>query len=264
MDLDRISTRVFRCKHHFPIFTLRWFENLATTTSEWELAESISFCCLNFCFRARIVFFSSTFQFLTDVNNYRFWSHSKEQKYFPNESAVCSERSTVLKLVVGLLNICTKKRLSVRKPETHFSMRVCNGKVFSENFALSWRETIFELVSLCCSVSTEKLVPFFNCIWMFEFEIVDVSFLNSELPFRMSFLRWCLIYVQLISNGVFGLAQDFTSNVELRSQDYNLFCCKLNQVRQFEKTSGLKQWDVSYCFIKWFWAHPDLYNKRVI
>ena len=112
------------------------------------------------------------------------------------------------------------------------------------------------LLSLCCSGSTEKVVPCFNCVWLFEFEIVDVNFLSSELLFRKSFFsRWWIIYVQLFSNVIFALAQDFTSNVELRSKDYNHFCYKLREVRHLEKDFGFEAvWELRYCFMTWFWA----------
>ena len=90
MDSDNIFNRVFRCKHHFRNFIFRWFQTPAGATSERELAEWVSFCCLNFCFLGHIVLYIK----ISVVNGSLQTAFSclfKKQKYFPIESTVCSE-----------------------------------------------------------------------------------------------------------------------------------------------------------------------------
>ena len=72
------------------------------------------------------------------------------------------------------------------------------------------------------------------------------QFLELEASFqKVFFSRWWIFYVQLFSNVIFALAQDFTSNVELRSKDYNHFCYKLREVRHLEKDFGFEAvWDL--------------------
>ena len=111
------------------------------------------------------------------------------------------------------------------------------------------------LLSLCCSGSTEKVVPYFNCVWIRNCWLQFLE-LGASFPKVFSW-RWWIIYVQLFSNVIFALAQDFTSNVELRSKDYNHFCYKLREVRHLEKDFGFEAvWDLRYCFMTWFWAQP--------
>ena len=97
------------------------------------------------------------------------------------------------------------------------------------------------LIQLCLNVWIR------NC-WR---EIVE---LGASIQ-KSFFSRWWLIHVQLFSNLIFALAQDFTSNVKLRSTDYNLLCYMFREVRHLVKNFVFEAvWDLRYCFITWFWA----------
>ena len=74
--------------------------------------QSISLCCLKFCFRARIVLYIK-FSVASGCLQPPFLMSFKEQKYLLNEPSVSSEIFTVLKLIIGLLNNCTKTLLQL-------------------------------------------------------------------------------------------------------------------------------------------------------
>ena len=203
------------------------------------------------------LFCTSNFQLLTDVYNHRFWCRFKEQIYFLNESAVCSEIFTVLKLIVGLLNICTKTLLQLGNLKHIFWFEFATESFFQEILLL----VNVKLTLRCCHCAV-RARPRRRYLISIVFECLNSKLLTSiswaPRFFSESFFScWCLIHVQLFSNVIFGLGQGFTSNVELRSKDYKHFCYKLREMWHFEKDFGFEAvWDLRYCFITWFWAQP--------
>ena len=88
--------------------------------SEWGLADwRFHFAVRNFVCQLAL-FCTPNFQLIKDVYNHRFWCRFKKQNYFLDVSAVCSELFAVLKLAVGLLNICSIDVITVWEPETQF------------------------------------------------------------------------------------------------------------------------------------------------
>ena len=95
-------------------------KHLREQISERGLAErGFHFVVWNFVSRLAL-FCTWNVQLIKDVYNHRFWSRFEKQRYFLDLSAVCSQIFVVLKLAVGLLNICTLNVISVGKPETQF------------------------------------------------------------------------------------------------------------------------------------------------
>ena len=79
------------------------------------------------------LFCTSSGQLITDVYKHHSRCLFNEQRYFLKDWGVCSEAFTVLQVVVGLLNICTKNVISVRKPETHFWCDLAAEWLFKKN-----------------------------------------------------------------------------------------------------------------------------------
>ena len=196
-----------------------------------------------------------------DVYNHRFLCRFRQQNLFPIESAVCSEIFAVLKLVNGMLNICTKTSLQLGNLKHIFWIEFATEWFFSQKLLLLANVKL-TLQCCDCAVRAQPRKQYLISI-VIEFESVDVNFLSSEILFRRFFLRWCQIYVQLFSNVFFRLAEDFTSNIEVRSQGNNHFCYKLHKVRHFEKNFVSEAvWDLCYCIITWFWA-PRLVQQMI-
>ena len=128
---------------------------------------------------------TSNSQLLTDVYNHRFWCRFRQQKFFPIESAVCSENFAVLKLVIGLLNICTKMSLQLGNLKHIFWIEFATEWVFSQK-RLLLANVKLTLHSCHFAVRARPRKQYLISI-VFEFEIVDVNFFNSELLFRKSF-----------------------------------------------------------------------------
>ena len=88
--------------------------------SEWGLADwQLQFAVRNFVCQLALLC-TPNVQLVKDVYNHRFWCRLKKQKYFLDVSTACSELFAVLKLAVGLLNICRLDVITVWKPETQF------------------------------------------------------------------------------------------------------------------------------------------------
>ena len=79
----------------------------------------IPFCCLKFCFPAGFVLYIKCSVDKGCIQP-RFLMSIEITKVYLDLSAVCNELLAVLKLAVGLLNICTLNITTVRKPETQF------------------------------------------------------------------------------------------------------------------------------------------------
>ena len=197
------------------------------------------FAVSNFVFELAL-FCTSDFHKLTDVYNHRFWCHFEVQKNFPNELAVCSEVFNELKLVVETLDICTKNTITVRKPET-FLMWVCNRKVFLQK---TLPLVNMKLILKCCHCAVwacdwEGSTLFYFCLYVWT-----RNCWRPFLEFRASFEKVLFTLMPnlrpIVLQRAFGLAQDLTSFVDLRSHDYKHFCCKLHEVRHFEEDFGFE------------------------
>ena len=89
------------------------------------------------------------------------------------------------------------------------------------------------------------------------------QFLEIRSSFRKSFFHWCLIYVQLLSNVVLVIAQDFASNAELLAQDYIHFCCNLREVRHFERLQVWSSVRVTLLFYNMVLSSPRLVQQMI-
>ena len=190
-ELDGISTLVcldFRCKHHFLNSLHSVVANFCENRfpNEGWLSEDFIFFAWIFVFQLAL-FCTSNVQLVKDVYNHRFWCQLKKQRYFLDVSAVCSELFAVLKLAVGLLNICTLNVMTVWKPETQFWCEFAREWLLQKilllaNMKQTWN---FGLLSLRYSGSTDEAVTYFIYVWKFEFEkFFHVIFLKSQFFFQ--------------------------------------------------------------------------------
>ena len=203
-------------------------------------------CCLKFCFRARTV---SYIKFSVDNGclQPRFLISFQKTKvvseWFSSSLQWTSHCfHTNCSTTDHPHNIC----YYVRKPGTRTG--------FWRQFATEWPfQKILLLanmkLNLDCYHGAVRTGSRRQHLISVMFGCLNPKFLMS-IPWNRRFFRkpscssWCLIYVQVFSQLIFGLAHDFNLNLQLRSQDYNHFYFKLHEVRHFEKEFGFKvAWD---------------------
>ena len=117
-------------------------------TNFWTSVGSVDFTLLfEFLFPTAHCFVNQ--MFCTSVANGclqpLFLMSLKKQKYFLNESAVCSENFTVRKLIIGLLNICTTTLLQLGYLKHIFWIEFATEWFFQKIFLLANVER-----TLCC------------------------------------------------------------------------------------------------------------------
>ena len=185
------------------------------------------------------LFCTSKFQFLTEVYNPRFWCRFKSRSTSWTNQQLAVKTTLLRDRLMDCRSFARKTLMNLGNLKHSFWCEFATELFFFlrnlllADLKLTW---FYCHCAVWAHPGKQYFIRFFleclNC------EIVDVIFLISELPFRKLLLHWCLIYVRLFSNVVFGLIQDFKSTVELRSHDYNHFCCKLHEVRHFDRDFG--------------------------
>ena len=139
IDWDGSFTLVFPDANiAFYISSFGCFRFLREQASERELAECFLFAVRIFV-PELVLLCTSNVHLITDVYNHRSRRLFNEQRYFLNDWGVCSQPITVLLVVVGLLNICTKNVISVRKLERHCGYELAAESLFQKPcFHLTW------------------------------------------------------------------------------------------------------------------------------
>ena len=245
------------------IFIFWWFKLLWEQTSEGELADpDFDFADRIFVFELAL-FCTSIFQLLTDFYNHRSRCHFKEKLYFLNDSTVCSELFFVLILVLGLLNICTRNVVTIKKPETHFSCEFATERFFQKTLL----SANVKLSLSCCHCAVWAWTRRQYLIWTL------VECLISKLMVSISqnssfFSKNCLVYID--AHFTCNCYPTWFSNYpktlfkNLNYADRTMSISAANCVRCdiLRKVSVLKQCETYFnCFTTWFSAHANFLKQ---
>ena len=197
----------------------------------------ISFCCLKFCFPARFVLYINC-SVDKGCIHHRFWCRFKKQQVSLDVSVVCSEPFAVLKLAVGLLNICTIYVITGWKPGRQFwcefvtewplqkILLLANVKLWialTPSFGLDWEGSAF--FQLCLDV------------WIRTY---DVNFMKSQF-FQKNFRSELMPYLCLTVFATWFLDLPMIlPKITSRASRTITISVSLREVRQFAKNFSFK------------------------
>ena len=121
----------------------------------------------------------------------RFLILFERRKELLNGSAVCSERFAVFwTWLLDCWAFARKTLLQLENLKHIFDVDLQQFGLSQEGLLLTnVKLNNFGLLSLCCSRSIELALHYFNSVWMFNFEIFHVTFLNSQF-FWQGLLVW--------------------------------------------------------------------------